>query len=125
MNPAPPYPPTGQVQATKKGLSTGCIVGIVVGVVGLAMLGILGVSALYGASRYMASARTAEARSNVGAIARAAAAAHERVPVGATGSAHHGLCDSSGPNAPGHGPVPADFSKVRGKKYVPSSAPGV
>ncbi|HEY4119702.1 MAG TPA: hypothetical protein VGM56_17665 [Byssovorax sp.] len=109
--------------ASKKSLSVGVIVAIVVGgllLVGVVGVGILATLAMYGTKKYLASAKTAEAKNTVGAISRAAMAAYEREGVGG-----HALCASRGPAAAGHAPVPQDFHLVQGKKYTPSTAPGV
>src|SRR3954468_8225606 len=66
----------------------------------VAIIGVLAALAIYGVRRYLASAKTSEAKSNVGAITRAAAAAYERetyanqlLPDGpASATAMHALC---------------------------------
>ncbi len=67
--------------------------------------------AIAGVRRYMASAKTAEAKNVVGAISRAAVAAYERESLSAQGSVSHRLCKS----AP---PVPAKVPA--NAKYAPS-----
>ncbi len=90
----------------------------------VAIVGVLAALAIYGVRHYLANAKTAEAKENVGAIVRNAQAAFERETVGAEmlpGSAqstttNHALCK----NAP---PVPAAIpARV---KYQPSQAVGV
>jgi type IV pilus assembly protein PilA len=78
-----------------------CVLGAVV-VFG----GVLAVLAIYGVRKYIANAKTAEARNAVGQIARDAASAYER---------DHRLCPSAS------SPVPSSVSMVRGMKY--QSAP--
>ncbi|WP_437803937.1 type IV pilin protein [Sorangium sp. So ce693] len=96
----------------------------------VAIIGVLAALAIYGVRRYLASAKTSEAKNTVGAIARGAVAAYERetsasaILAGGTSSAvaSHSLCESTGVDAPGHGPVPAAMTSVRGTKYQPSTA---
>jgi type IV pilus assembly protein PilA len=110
----PPYPQPLQQQPPKKGMSTCLIVAIVVAVLGVPVLGVMSALAIYGVRKYIASAKTAEAKNTVGAITRAAIAAYERETfVGA--APVHQLCKSSArvPTVP----PPA-------KKYQPSSADG-
>ena len=88
----------------------------------VAIIGNLAALAIYGVSRYLNSAKTSEAKQNVGAIARAAGASWERrvapsemIAEGAaqTTAAAQTLCDSA-TNA-----VPA---AVQTQKYQPSTA---
>jgi type IV pilus assembly protein PilA len=66
------------------------------------VLGIFSVLAIYGVRKYIANAKTAEARNALGQIGKDAAAAFER---------DHALCPS------GSRPVPASMNAVRGLKY--------
>jgi type IV pilus assembly protein PilA len=117
----PPAQPQGQ-PPPKKGMSTCLIVGIVLAVIGVPILGVMASLAIYGVRRYIATAKTAEAKNTIGAITRAAVAAYERekydgmMPDGAKHvlEMHH-LCASATP-------VPAKVPA--GMKYMPSSAPG-
>jgi len=92
----------------------------------VAIIGVLAALAIYGVRRYLASAKTSEAKNTVGAIARGAAGAYERETVAAeivgegtsSQTANHALC-ATAPN-----PVPAAFNNVQGKKYQPNSAAG-
>jgi type IV pilus assembly protein PilA len=105
---APQAPPPQQ----KKGTSTCLIVGLVIAAVSVPVLGVMAALGIYGVRRYLAAAKTAEAKNTVAAIARAAQAAYEREdPV----SGKHRLCASARP-------VPAAVPAA--KKYMPSSAPG-
>lgn len=84
--------------------------------------GIGAVLALSGMSKYLAASRSAEAKSMVTAIGRAAVAAYDNGPIDPAlppepNSAHR-LCDTATP-------VPATLASVRGTKYRPSPAPGV
>jgi type IV pilus assembly protein PilA len=107
---APPYPgpPQYPVQpAPRKGLSTGCIVAIVVvAVAAVPLLGIFAALGIYGVRRYIASAKTAEARNTVGAITRAGVASYESGQV---------VCASA---------IAVPASVPRGVKYQPATAAG-
>jgi type IV pilus assembly protein PilA len=91
----------------------------------VAIIGILAALAIYGVRRYMASAKTSEARNSVGAISRAAASAYEReiakselLAEGAESTAVvSGLCASAPNGVPQAGPPAA-------LKYQPNSAVG-
>jgi len=87
----------------------------------VAIIGVLAALAIYGVNRYLASAKTSEAKNTVGAIARAAVAAYERqnapsalLAAGGSGSAAtQSLCL-------GATPVPA--AVPGGVKYQPNTA---
>ncbi len=89
----------------------------------VAIIGVLAALAIYGVRRYLASAKTGEAKDKVGAISRGAQAAYERETADsqalAEGSestaASHALC---GPAVPVPAAVPA------GKKYQPMTSNG-
>jgi len=95
----------------------------------VAIIGVLAALAIYGVTRYLASAKTSEAKNTVGAIARGAAAAYERESAaseilaagGQSSTASRALCTSSGSD---HGPVPGNAALIRGTKYQPSAEPG-
>jgi type IV pilus assembly protein PilA len=69
----------------------------------VAIIGVLAALAIYGVRRYLASAKTSEARNQVGAINRSAVAAYERESSAATlmtaggtsGQSMHTLCTST------------------------------
>jgi type IV pilus assembly protein PilA len=92
----------------------------------VAIIGVLAALAIYGVRRYLASAKTSEAKNTVGAISRGAAGAFERETTGAeilgdgaqSTAASHALCTSAA------APVPAQMTSVRGTKYQPSTEPG-
>lgn len=115
----PPFPPA---EKPKSGIPTWVIV--LIAVIGAVVVlgGALATIAISGVNRYLASAKSVEAKVTVGAISRAAAAAYERESVGSAlldvPEGEHRLCASATP-------VPATLDKVRGAKYVPSSAPGL
>ena len=89
----------------------------------VAIIGVLASLAIYGVRRYLASAKTSEAKEAVGAIARSAQASYERetvesqiVPEGQNAvAASHALCTSAND-------VPASIAAVKGLKYQPISA---
>jgi len=91
----------------------------------VSIVGVLAVLATYGVRRYLASAKTAEAKEKLGAISRGAQAAFERETPDAqalsegteTTVDNHTLCGSANP-------VPAAIADVAGKKYQPDSAEG-
>jgi type IV pilus assembly protein PilA len=106
---APPPP--------KKSNTVAIVLVIVGGVVllGVAVIGVLAVLAISGTRKYVAAAKTAEARNTVGEIARDATAAYEREDIDLkTGAIAHKLCPAAS-----H-PVPSSISDVRGKKYMSS-----
>ncbi len=95
----------------------------------VAIIGVLAALAIYGVRRYLASAKTSEAKNTVGAISRGAVAAFERESAASeiladgaqSTAASHALCTSSGA---AHGPVPANIANVRGRKYQPLTTEG-
>jgi type IV pilus assembly protein PilA len=90
----------------------------------VAIIGVLAALAIYGVRRYLATAKTGEAKNTIGAITRAAVAAYERETTpneiladGATSAATvHAFCGTAS-KVPGTAPPPA-------KKYQPSTADG-
>jgi type IV pilus assembly protein PilA len=86
----------------------------VLAAISVPVIGVFAALAIYGMNRYLRAAKTAEAKSTVGAIARHAVAAYERESfIG--GREVHRLCGSSSR-------VPA--SPPRATKYAPSMAEG-
>ena len=89
----------------------------------VAIIGVLAALAIYGVRRYLASAKTSEAKNTIGAIARAATQAYERetysnelLADGATSSvAMHALCGTASK-------APASIPK--GTKIQPSTVDG-
>lgn len=87
----------------------------------VAIIGVLAALAIFGVRRYLASAKTSEAKNTVGAISRGAVAAYERenaagdfVAVGNTSTAaSHSLCEDATP-------LPA--AVPAGTKYQPDPA---
>src|SRR5262249_791691 len=90
----------------------------------VAIIGVLAALAIYGVRRYLATAKTSEAKNTMGAIARAAVAAYEPEttpnelpPDGTTPPATvHGFCASAA-KVPAAGPPAA-------KKYQPNTTDG-
>lgn len=90
----------------------------------VAIIGVLAALAIFGVRRYLASAKTAEAKNTIGAISSGAQASYERenadsalIPEGqASLAATHALCGSSVAT------VPSAVALVSGKKYQPDSA---
>jgi len=88
----------------------------------VAIIGVLAALAIYGVRKYIANAKTAEARTALGRIAKDAASAYNRenmagsvLGLGETAGLSNSLC------GPADDPVPAESAKVQGKKY--QSAP--
>ena len=83
----------------------------------VAIIGVLAALAIYGVRRYLATAKTSEAKNTIGAIASGAQASYERetvaselVPEGqASAAASHALCLSATTT------VPAGVATVAGK----------
>jgi type IV pilus assembly protein PilA len=100
------YPPQQPSRPPPKKTSTGLLLVAIVGGVVVFGLGPCSVMAIYGVRKYLANAKTAEARNVVGQLARLSLSAYER---------DGRLCPSASR------PVPADVSQVRGVKYRPAS----
>ena len=89
----------------------------------VAIIGVLAALAIYGVRRYLASAKTSEAKNTIGAISRGATAAFERESAASedvaegteSQGASHALCQSAAP-------VPS--AVPTGKKYQPATAEG-
>jgi type IV pilus assembly protein PilA len=92
----------------------------------VAIIGVLAALAIYGVTRYLASAKTAEAKNTIGGIARNGISAYERETVPSqvinegTSSLQsvHVLCGAASP-------VPGTMALVQGRKYQPTSAPAI
>lgn len=86
----------------------------------VAIIGVLAAMAIYGVRRYLLNAKTAEAKSAVGRIAKDAVSAYERgstdsnlIAAGSTGgSSAHAFCGYTSDNS-----VPATVATVKGRKY--------
>lgn len=84
----------------------------------VAIVGILAALAIYGVTRYMKNAKTAEARNSTGQLAKDAAAAfsREKMPAGvlvagSSAAVSNKLCESAVKT------VPSDKAAIAGKKY--------
>jgi type IV pilus assembly protein PilA len=84
----------------------------------VAIIGILSVLAIYGVRKYLANAKTAEARNSLGQIAKDAATAVERekgttalVAAGGTSTLMRAFCATAA------SPVPGGIASVKGQKY--------
>ena len=92
----------------------------------VAIIGVLAALAIFGVRRYLASAKTAEARNSLGAMGRGAIGAFEKeadsaqsIAEGSAGDAPvHSLCPSAA-NA-----VPSSKDSIKGKKYQANTAAG-
>ncbi|WP_437651174.1 type IV pilin protein [Sorangium sp. So ce362] len=95
----------------------------------VAIIGVLAALAIFGVRRYLASAKTSEAKNSVGAISRGATSAYERESAASeilgegseSTGASHALCTSTGAD---HDAVPSDPALVQGRKYQPATAEG-
>ncbi len=83
----------------------------------VAIVGVLAALAIYGIRKYIANAKTAEARNNVGRMAKDASSAYQRegmagslLPAQGAAGASRRLCLSANP-------VPANVSDLAGRKY--------
>jgi type IV pilus assembly protein PilA len=83
----------------------------------VAIIGVLAVLAVYGVRKYLANAKTAEARNSLGQLAKDAASAVERekgttaiLAVGATSTLMRSFCGSSTQ-------IPTSVSSIQGQKY--------
>ncbi|MFO0676410.1 MAG: prepilin-type N-terminal cleavage/methylation domain-containing protein [Polyangiaceae bacterium] len=91
----------------------------------VAIVGVLAVLAIYGVRKYIANAKTAEAKNSLGQIGKDAQAALERelmsgavVANGATATLNRRLCESATAT------VPASITSVKGQKYQADPTPG-
>jgi type IV pilus assembly protein PilA len=89
----------------------------------VAIVGILAVLAIYGVRKYLANAKTAEARNSIGEMAKDAAAQYEKesmpgtvLAMGTTAALSRQLCKGDGATKS----VPAALSSVKGAKYQSS-----
>ncbi len=112
--PAAPYPP----QHAPSGGSAGKIIAIVAGVVLAAVfvVGVLAVLAVSGVRKYIANAKTAEARNVIAQIAKDAAATYEQSGTSSTSSTESHLCPGAS------APIPSDDHFVSGQKYMSANA---
>ena len=90
----------------------------------VAIVGVLAVLAIYGVRKYIANAKTAEAKNSLGQIGKDAGSALEReimtssvLAVAGTASLNRRLCLTAGQT------VPAASTSIQGKKYQPDPTP--
>jgi type IV pilus assembly protein PilA len=83
----------------------------------VAIIGVLAALAIYGVRKYLANAKTAEARMSIGRIAKDAVVAYEKesvtngiIPLGSVAEIAHSLCPSSSA-------VPGTLAEVGNRKY--------
>jgi type IV pilus assembly protein PilA len=100
-----------QQQPPKSGFPTWALVLLIGGGAFVIFGGVLASLAIYGVRKYIANAKTAEARNTVGQLAKDAAAAYETERTTAHGGSARRLCASASR------PVPASMSSVKGMKY--------
>lgn len=112
MQSGPAYPQQPAPPAKKS--SAWIIILIVVVIGGIFVVPVVAALGIYGVRRYLASAKTSEAKITVGAIARGAKASYEREQMGG-GVPARALCRSA---------ISVPTVVPSGKKYMPSSAPG-
>jgi type IV pilus assembly protein PilA len=91
----------------------------------VAIVGILAVLAIYGVRKYLANAKTAEARNSLGEVGKDAATAYEKesmpgavLGVGTGAGVSRSLCTSASAS------VPSAIASVKGQKYQSDSATG-
>ena len=91
----------------------------------VAIVGVLAVLAIYGVRKYIANAKTAEAKNSLGQIGKDASAALEReimtstvVATGGSAALNRRLCLSATKS------VPAAATSIKGMKYQPDPTPG-
>lgn len=104
-------------QATQRGIRGFTLVELMIVVV---IIGVLASLAIYGVTKYVTNAKTAEARLSIGAISKGAIAAYDSetmagtlLTVGASVGSSRGLCAGTTSDAL----VPDAIAKVKGRKY--------
>jgi len=110
----PPWAP-GQAPPGKKGFPTWLLVLLIAGGAFFLVIPIMASLAIFGVRKYIANAKSAEARNAVGQIAKDAVSAYEAERTTSRGMVHR-LCPSASQS------VPASVVAVKATKY--QSAPG-
>ena len=89
----------------------------------VAIVGVLAALAIYGVRKYIANAKTAEARNSLGQMGKDASSAYARegmagtvLALGATADISNRLCSAAGAT------IPAASTSIQGKKYQSSPA---
>ncbi len=108
--PQGPYYP--HPQPPKSSGTPGWVIAIVVVALLVPLLGVLAALGIYGARRYIQSAKTSEAKNTVSQLARAQESAFERTRLE---EGRGRLCEASKP-------VPASTTSVSGRKYMPTAS---
>jgi type IV pilus assembly protein PilA len=101
-------------QAPKSGMGVGLIIAIVAAVLIVPTVGIVAVMGIYGTRKYIANAKTAEAKNVLGQLSKDAMIAYEGESPDEPGKRR--VCPSAS------APVPADRNAVSGKKYQSSAS---
>jgi type IV pilus assembly protein PilA len=114
--PGPPMQSPHQPQQ-KKGFPVWAIILLVIVGLFVVLIGVLAALGIYGTRKYLAAAKTAEAKNSIGAISRGAVAAYEREQSVSGKGAAHRLCETANP-------VPGSMASVKAFKYQPNSATG-
>ncbi len=93
----------------------------------VAIIGVLAALAIYGVKRYLAQAKTSEAKQTIGAIARAAVAAYEKDlrPALLLDDAKAETASAGGTLCANAVIVPGGMAKVAGVKYQPSTVSNI
>jgi type IV pilus assembly protein PilA len=112
MQPGPPYPYPAPAPPAKKS-STWIIILVVVLGGGVLLIGTLVLLAVYSTRRFVASAKTAEAKNTIGAIARAARQSYEREREPEPDGSTHALCKSA---------ITVPAAVPAGTKYMPAAS---
>ncbi len=105
-----------RAMAPKKGMSVALIIVIVIAVLVVPIVGILATLSIYGTRKYIANAKTAEAKNTLGHLAKQAVQAYEEDSLSPDPTKKRHLCVSAS------APVPADRLAVSGKKYMSTNA---
>ena len=88
----------------------------------VAIVGILAVLAIYGVRKYIANAKTTEAKNSLGQIAKDAATAYERESMAATVMATGASTAVTRALCPTGASIPSAIGKVTGSKYQSAKA---
>lgn len=103
-------------QPPKKGMPVWLIVLLVLIPVLVGGVGIMAVLGIYGTRKYIANAKTAEAKNVLGQLGKDAVAAYEGEHLDRNGNVTRRLCPSASAR------VPADRTVISGRKYQSSAA---
>ncbi len=90
----------------------------------VAIIGILAVLAIYGVRKYLANAKTAEARNSLGQMGKDQSTEYEKESMAGVALAPGGVAGVSRSLCLTAGPVPALAANIKGQKYQSSQAAG-